>query len=115
MFMRFYEVVVIVGSEVSSSRVEEKVGEYVKIVKEHSGEVSKTEFCGLRTLAYQIGKCKKGYYVLLNIKVDPKAVKDLEHSMRMDEEVIRFLVVKVEELDNNPSFLMNKGYRDAAN
>jgi small subunit ribosomal protein S6 len=112
--MRFYEVVAIIGSDVSTAGVEDKVSGYVRIVKEHSGEVSKTEFCGLRTLAYPIKKYKKGHYVLLNISATPEAVKTLEHQMGVDEEVLRFLVVKVDQLDNNPSFLMNKGYRDAS-
>ncbi len=111
--MRFYENVFIARQDLTSNQIETLAQHYTAIVKEYGGEVSKTEFCGLRTLAYPIKKNKKGHYVLLNIAVDSKAITEMERQMRLNEDVLRFLTVRVDELDNNPSALMqNRHFRE---
>ena len=110
--MNFYEAVLIVRQEASSSHVESVAQEAVSIIKELGGDVSKTEFCGLRNLAYPISKCKKGHYVLLNLVSNAEGVKELERKFRLNEDIIRFLIVKVDKLDNNPSALMKRNFKD---
>lgn len=111
--MRFYENVFIARQDLTSNQIETLAQHYTAIVKEYGGEVSKTEFCGLRTLAYPIKKNKKGHYVLFNIAVDSKAITEMERQMRLNEDVLRFLTVRVDELDNNPSALMqNRHFRE---
>ncbi len=110
--MNFYEAVFIVRQEASSSHVESVAQEAVSIIKELGGDVSKTEFCGLRNLAYPISKCKKGHYVLLNLVSNAEGVKELERKFRLNEDIIRFLIVKVDKLDNNPSALMKRNFKD---
>ncbi len=111
--MRFYETVFIARQDVTSNQVEALAQHYTSIIKDHGGEVSKTEFCGLRTLAYPIKKNKKGHYILLNIAVEPMAIKEMERQMNLNEDVLRYLTISVEQLDNAPSSLMqNRHYRD---
>ncbi|MDP3371541.1 MAG: 30S ribosomal protein S6 [Candidatus Paracaedibacteraceae bacterium] len=111
--MRFYETVFIARQDVTSNQVETLAQHYTGIIKAHGGEVSKTEFCGLRGLAYPIKKNKKGHYILLNIAVESAGIKEMERQMNLNEDVLRYLTVRVEELDNSPSALMqSRHYRD---
>lgn len=109
--MNFYEAVFIVRQESSSSHVESIAQDAISVVKGAGGDVTKTEFCGLRTLAYPINKCKKGHYVLLNLVANADAIKEIERRFRINEDVIRSLIVKVDKLDNTPSALMKKEYK----
>lgn len=111
--MRFYETVFIARQDVTSNQVETLAQHYTSIIKAHGGEVSKTEFCGLRSLAYPIKKNKKGHYILMNIAVVADAIKEMERQMNLNEDVLRYLTIRVDELDNAPSTLMqSRHYRD---
>ena len=110
--MSFYETVFIVRQDASSSHVESVAQEAISVIKEFGGDITKTEFCGLRNLAYPINKCKRGHYVLLNVISNPDGVKELERKFRLSEDVIRFLIIKVDHLDNNPSALMKRNFKD---
>jgi len=111
--MRFYETVFVARQDVTSNQVETLAQHYTAIIKAHGGEVSKTEFCGLRSLAYPIKKNKKGHYILLNIAVQADAIKEMERQMNLSEDVLRYLTIRVDELDNAPSALMQtRHYRD---
>ena len=109
--MKFYEAVFIVRQEASSGHVESVAQEAVSVIKGFGGDVTKTEFCGLRTLAYPINKCRKGHYVLLNLVANADGIKELERRFRLSEDVIRFLIVRVDKLDNNPSALMKREFK----
>lgn len=114
--MRYYETVFIARQDVTSSQVESMTQHYTSVIKEHGGEVTKTEFCGLRPLAYPIKKNKKGHYVLLNIAVKPEGLTEVERQMKISEDILRHLSVRVDELDNNPSALMQqRHYREDFN
>ncbi|MDR2074721.1 MAG: 30S ribosomal protein S6 [Holosporales bacterium] len=110
--MSFYEVVFIVKQDASAGRVEQVTNEYIALIKEHGGEVTKTEFCGLRYLAYPIKKNRRGHYVLLNVVLEQDHVRELERKLSLNEDILRSLIVKVEILDNNPSALMRRSYKD---
>ena len=111
--MNFYEVVFIIKQDASTSHVEAVAQEMVKIIKDHEGEVSKTEFCGLRNFAYPINKSKRGHYVLLNIACSTNGMQEFERRIRLHEDIVRFLIIKVEKLDNNPSALMRRNFKDS--
>jgi small subunit ribosomal protein S6 len=114
--LRYYETVFIARQDVTSSQVESVTQHYTSVIKEHGGEVTKTEFCGLRPLAYPIKKNKKGHYVLLNIAVKPEGLAEVERQMKINEDILRYLSVRVDELDNNPSALMQqRHYREDFN
>lgn len=106
--MNLYETVFIVRQDSTSAQVESLAQDYIKVIRDHGGEVSKTEFCGLRTLAYPIKKNKKGHYVLMNVQSAPAGVNEMERLMKLNENVLRHLSVRVEALDPNPSPLMQQ-------
>jgi small subunit ribosomal protein S6 len=110
---RFYEIVFIVRPDATPSIVESIANESADIVKSGGGDVTKTEFCGLRQFAYPLSKSRKGHYVLLNVACNGDIVAEVERRLRINESVLRHLVVNVEALDNNPSALMqNRHYRE---
>ncbi|OJW48531.1 MAG: 30S ribosomal protein S6 [Alphaproteobacteria bacterium 41-28] len=111
--MSFYETVFIARQELSAAQVEALAANLTDILTQGKGEVSKTEFCGLRNLAYSIKKNRKGHYVLFNIDAPSSAVKEMERQMRLNEDILRFLTLKVDMLDAEPSPLMqSKQSRD---
>jgi small subunit ribosomal protein S6 len=110
---RFYETIFIARQDITANQVESLAKQYTSIVKEYGGEVTKTEFCGLRNLAYKIKKNRKGHYVLMNIAVKSDGIQEMERQMKINEDVLRYLSVRLEQLDNAPSALMqNRGFRD---
>jgi len=104
--MTFYETVFVARQELSAAQVETLAATMTDILATGQGEVTKTEFCGLRTLAYSIKKNRKGHYVLFNIQAPSAAVKEMERQMRLNEDILRFLTIKVDTLDPEPSALM---------
>lgn len=103
--MRFYENVFIVRQDLSPAQVQSLTDTYVKLITDEGGEVSKTEYSGLRQMAYPIRKNSMGHYTLLNVTAKPSTILELERKMRLNEDILRFLTVNVEELDPNPSAL----------
>ncbi|MDR1233640.1 MAG: 30S ribosomal protein S6 [Holosporales bacterium] len=106
--MSLYEVVIIVKPDASASHIEMLTQSLVSCITDHSGEVTKTEFCGLRHLAYPIKNNRKGHYVLLNVSIPGDGIKEIERFVGLNEDILRFLIVNVETLDNNPSALMKR-------
>ncbi len=112
--MAFYETVFIARQELSAAQVEALAAQLTGIITQGQGEVAKTEFCGLRTLAYSIKKNRKGHYVLFNSDAPPAAIQEMERQMRLNEDILRFLTLKLEKIDSNPSALMqSKHSRDS--
>jgi len=105
--MRFYEHIFIGSQDLSVTQAEDLKKEAIKIVEDNGGKVSRTEYWGLRNLAYKIDKSRKGHYFLLNVTAEPKTITELERQLRINENVIRFLSIKVDELDEQPSVMMN--------
>lgn len=103
-----YEFVCIFTQDTTEQIVRSSVSEYTQKIKEVGGDVTKTEFCGMRTFAYPIDKKKKGYYILLNLKLPPEFVKKLDLTLRNDPQVVRFLLLQVDELDAKPSELLQQ-------
>jgi small subunit ribosomal protein S6 len=76
------------------------------VVAEQGGEVTKSEYWGLRNLAYRIRKNRKGHYLHFNLNAPAEAIEELERQERLSDDVIRYLTVKVDRLDEKPSILM---------
>jgi small subunit ribosomal protein S6 len=106
--MPYYESVFIARQDISSSNVEELAGQLQQILQDNGGQVTKTEHWGLKNLAYRIRKNRKGHYVLFNIDAPAEAVHEYERNMRFNEDVIRYLTVRVDKLDENPSVMMER-------
>jgi small subunit ribosomal protein S6 len=104
--MPFYENVFIARQDISSAQVEALADQFTQLVGEHGGQVTKREYWGLRNLAYRIKKNRKGHYVMFNLEAPSGAVNELERNMRINEDVLRYLTVKVEALDPGPSAVM---------
>lgn len=104
--MSFYESVFIARQDISGQQAEALAEQFSSIVEQQGGKVTKTEYWGLRNLAYRIKKNRKGHYILMNIDAPPETVSELERNMRINEDVIRYLTVRVEELEEGPSIQM---------
>ena len=114
--MRFYELVFIARQDLTPAQVEGIARHYTSVIKELGGDVSKTEFCGLRTLAYPIQKNNKGHYVLLNVTLSPQGMSEVERQMKINEDLLRYLSIRVNKLDTQPSPLMQqRNYKEELN
>lgn len=110
--MSFYENTFIARQDLTPGQVDEMVEKYAEIITQNGGKVTKRENWGLRVLAYKIQKNRKGYYMFMNIDAPAPAVKEMERQMRIDENVLRYLTVRVDELEEGPSsMLAPKGRR----
>ena len=106
--MAFYEHVVITRPDISPAQVETFVEELSGFLKEKGAKVGKTEYWGLRTLAYPIKKQRKGHYSLLNIDGPADAVHELERRLRISDDVMRYMTIRVEELSEEPSPVLSR-------
>ena len=98
--------------DVSTAQVDVLTKEYTGVIEEGGGKISKSEYWGLRSLAYKIKKSRKAHYTLLNIEGPPAAVAEMERRMGISTDVIRFITIKVEEHEAEPSVQMRKGDRE---
>ena len=104
--MAFYESVFIIRQDVSSSDVDKITDDFTKIIVENGGEVIRTEYWGLRTLAYKIGNNKKGHYVFLGVKTNHSVINELERKMKLSENIIRFINIKVDAISSESSAIL---------
>ena len=111
--MAYYESVLVFRQDLTEPQVKEKAAKFSEIIKELGGDVKSTEFWGLKNLAYIIRKNRKAHYVMLNIELDGSKIDELERRSRIDEDVIRFLNVRVDELSSTPSIMMKKNTEEA--
>lgn len=110
--MALYEHVFLTRQDVSAQRVDELVEQFKGVIDEGGGSVGKTEYWGLKSLAFRINKNRKAHYTLMNINAPHEAVSEMERQMGINEDVLRFLTIRVEELDEEPSVQMQKKERD---
>ena len=101
--MPLYESTFIARPDISSQQVDGLAEQFREILTEAGGEIAKTEYWGLRSLAYRIKKNRKGHYYFMNIDAPPEAISAMEHTMRINEDIIRYLTVRVDEHDPNPA------------
>jgi small subunit ribosomal protein S6 len=101
--MSLYESVFIARQEISAQQVEALADAYESVIKDNGGSVEKRENWGLRSLAYKIKKNRKGHYVLFNIDAPADALHEMERQMRLNEDVLRYLTLRVGEIEEGPS------------
>jgi small subunit ribosomal protein S6 len=104
--MPLYESVFIARQDISSTQAEALTDGFAEIIANQGGTVSKKEYWGLRNLAYRIKKNRKGHYTLLNIDAPAAAINEMERNMRLNEDVLRYMTVRVEELEEGPSAIL---------
>lgn len=106
--MPLYEHVVIMRPDVSGAQVDSLIEQFKGVVETGGGKVPKSEYWGLKVLSYRIKKNRKAHFSLMNIDAAPDAVAEMERQMRLNEDVLRFMTIKVEELEDEPSIMMQK-------
>ena len=107
--MALYENVFIARQDVPTTQVEALTKQFTDLVVAQGGTVPKNEYWGLRSLSFRIKKNRKGHYTLLNIDAPSAAVKELERTMSINEDIIRFLTVRVDALEEGPSAVLQRG------
>jgi len=110
--MAFYEHVLIARPEISPQQVETLIEEIKKTITDQGGHIGKTEYWGLRNLTYRIRKNRKGHYALINIDAPAAAVHELERLLKINEDVMRYKTIRVEELDEEPSPILARRDRE---
>lgn len=106
--MGFYESIFIARQELTEADIEKTISNLKKVLEKNKSKLVDTESWGLRNLAYKIAKNKKGHYIVLKIDGDGQAIHELERNMRIDENIIRYLSIKTEEISKEPSILVKK-------
>jgi small subunit ribosomal protein S6 len=108
-----YESVYIARPDISATQVETLTADMTKILEENGGKVTKDEYWGLKSLAYRIKKNRKGHYSLMNIDAPAAALTEMERNMRLHEDVLRYMSIRVDEHEEEPSLMMqSKSSRD---
>ena len=105
--MALYESVIIGRQDLTPSQFETLIDEFVSVIENLKGTIRKKENWGIRNLAYKINKNRKGHYMLLNIDGPADAIFEYERLMRLHEDIIRFLTIRIDSIDEKPSPLMN--------
>ncbi|CAM5296251.1 30S ribosomal protein S6 [Sphingobium scionense] len=109
--MALYEHVFLARQDLAQAQVDALAETATKIVEENEGKVTKVETWGLRSLAYKIAKNRKAHYVMLNIDAPGNVIAELERQTQINEDIIRYMTIKVEELETGPSVMMRKQER----
>ena len=104
--MPLYECVLIARNDVTQQQVEAVADEVATQLETEGGSVAKREYWGLRSLSYRIKKNRKGHYMLLGLDAKPAAVNEVERKLSLNEDVLRFMTIRVDELDENPSAIL---------
>jgi len=110
--MPLYEHIYLARQDVSPQQVEEMTTNMTTVLQAGGGKVTKNEYWGLKSLSYRIKKNRKAHYSLLNIDAPAPAVAEMERQMRINEDILRFMTVRVDELEEGPSAMLQKRDRD---
>ena len=110
--MALYEHVFLARQDLAQAQVDALAENATKILTDNGGKVVKTETWGLRSLSYRIAKNRKAHYVMLDVDGPPAAIAELERQTNINEDVIRFVTIRVDEHESGPSAMMRRGERD---
>ncbi|MBB2200264.1 30S ribosomal protein S6 [Gluconacetobacter tumulisoli] len=106
--MPLYETVFIARNDVSQQQVEAVADGIASLLETEGGAVKKREYWGLRSLAYRIKKNRKGHYMLLGLDAKPETIKEIERQLSLNEDVMRVLTLRVDEIDEAPSVILSR-------
>ncbi len=109
--MALYEHVFLARQDLAQAQVDALAANATTIIESNGGKVSKTESWGLRSLAYKIAKNRKAHYVMLEFDAPGAVVAELERQTQINEDVIRYMTIKVDAFENGPSVMMRKAER----
>ena len=111
--MALYEHVFLARQDLAQAQVDGLAEEAIKIIEANDGKVTRTETWGLKSLAYPIQKNRKAHYVMLHVDAPGNVVEELERQTRINEDVIRYMTIRVDEHEEGPSVMMRKNERDS--
>ena len=104
--MPLYESVFIARQDIATPQVDTLTDNIQKIIEDQGGSIAKREYWGLRSIAHKIKKNRKGHYTLLNIDAPAPAIHEMERQMRINEDVLRYLTIRLDEFEEGPSVMM---------
>jgi small subunit ribosomal protein S6 len=110
--MPLYEHVYMARQDTSAQQVEELTAQLKGVIEGLGGSVSKTEYWGVKSLSYRMRKNRKAHLTLMNLDAPPAAINEIERLERLNEDVLRYLTIKVEEHEEGPSAMMRRADRD---
>ncbi len=110
--MALYEHTFLARQDISSQQAEALADQYKNVLEENGGSVGKIENWGLRTAAYRIQKNRKCHYIHMNVDAPAAAMAEMERQMRINEDILRIMTIRVEEHEEGPSAMMKKSDRD---
>jgi small subunit ribosomal protein S6 len=110
--MPLYEHVYLARQDVSAQQVEELTAQFTGIIEQMGGKVEKNEYWGVKSLAYRMRKNRKAHMTLLNVDAPAAALAEVERQERINEDVLRYLTIRVDEHETEPSAMMRKADRD---
>jgi small subunit ribosomal protein S6 len=110
--MPLYEHVFLTRQDASAQQVEELTAQFKGVIEQMGGKVGKVEQWGVKSLSYRLRKNRKAHFTLLNVEAPPAALNEVERQERLNEDVLRYLTIRVEELEEGPSAMMRKVDRD---
>ena len=110
--MPLYEHVFLARQDISAQQVEELTAQLKGVIEQMGGTITKTEQWGVKTLSYRLRKNRKAHYVLLNVDAPSAVLNEIERQERLNEDVVRYITVRVEEHESGPSAMMRKVDRD---
>ena len=110
--MPLYEHVYLARQDASAQQVEELTGQLKGVVENLGGSIAKTEYWGVKSLSYRLRKNRKAHFTLMNIDAPPAAINEIERLERLNEDVLRYLTIRVEEHEAGPSAMMRRAERD---
>lgn len=106
--MALYEHVFLARQDVTAQQVETMTEQFKQIISDLGGSVAKVEYWGVKSLAYRVKKNRKAHFSLLNIDAPPAALAEMERQMGLNEDILRFMTIRVEALEEGPSAMMRK-------
>ena len=110
--MPLYEHVYLARQDLSAQQVEDLSNQFSAVIGQLGGKVTKNEYWGLKSLTYRIKKNRKAHITLFNVDAPAAAISEIERQERLSEDVLRYLTIRVEELEEGPSAMMRKSDRD---
>jgi small subunit ribosomal protein S6 len=110
--MPLYEHVYLARQDLGAQQVDELTNQYKAVLEQMGGKVAKAEYWGVKSLAYRIRKNRKAHFTLLNVDAPPAALTEVERQQRLNEDVLRYLTIRVETHEEGPSAMMRKVDRD---
>jgi small subunit ribosomal protein S6 len=110
--MPLYEHVYLARQDVTAQQVEELTAQFKGVIEQMGGTVAKTEYWGVKSLSYRLRKNRKAHFTLMNVEAPAAALAEVERQERINEDILRYLTVRVDEHEAGPSAMMRKVDRD---